>query len=289
MVQSRRCGGAASPASRPCLVGVPSGIIASRAQYTALYLVKLDRFEKRLEVSFAKALVALALDDLVEHRADHRFGKDLQQQSFLAAIDEDLVARQPRQILAVPRQPFVDELVIRVRRIEECDAVPAKRLDGRINIPGRQRDMLDTLAVIGLKIFLDLVDAARMATRFIDRNADFAVRAGHRPAPDPGQFSFDVEIADLPKAEEPLIKAGPDIHAALMDVVRQVIDCGKADAARLLLNPRQRHKVDIVDRAAGAGTIDKVDQAAADPLDRRDVELHRADLALDRLGAQLDR
>ena len=33
-------------------------------------LVELDRLEQRLEVAFAEALVALALDDLEEDRAD---------------------------------------------------------------------------------------------------------------------------------------------------------------------------------------------------------------------------
>src|SRR6266852_1679378 len=41
-------------------------------------LVALDRFEERAEISFAKALIALALDDLEKDRADHRLGEDLQ-------------------------------------------------------------------------------------------------------------------------------------------------------------------------------------------------------------------
>ena len=50
----------------------------------------------------------------------------------------------------------------------------------------------------------------------------------------------------------------------------------------------QRQEIDIVDRVL-AVAIDEIDQAAADPLDRRDVQLHRADLAVHRLGAEPDR
>ena len=54
-----------------------------RRQHAALDLVQLDRLEQRAEVAFAEALVALALDDLEEDRADHRLRKDLQQQFAL--------------------------------------------------------------------------------------------------------------------------------------------------------------------------------------------------------------
>ena len=47
-------------------------------------------------------------------------------------------------------------------------------------------------------------------------------------------------------------------------------------------------EIDIVDRVL-AVAVDQIDQAAADPLDRRDVQLHRADLAVHRLGAEPDR
>ena len=47
-------------------------------------------------------------------------------------------------------------------------------------------------------------------------------------------------------------------------------------------------EIDIVDRVL-AIAVDEIDEAAADPLDRRDVELHRPDLAVHRLGAQRNR
>ena len=51
-----------------------------RAQHPATHLVALDRLEERLEVAFAKAVIALALDEFEEHRPPERgLRKDLQQ------------------------------------------------------------------------------------------------------------------------------------------------------------------------------------------------------------------
>src|SRR5579872_6487316 len=262
---------------------------ASRPQHAALHLVKLDRLKERLEIALAKAFVALAFDDLVKHRPNHRLGEDLPQQALLAAIDQDLVALQAIEVLAVARQPLVDQLVIGVGRVEEFDVAGTQRLDSAIDVRGRQSDVLDALAVIGLEIFLDLVNPARVAAGLVDRDADFAVGASQRAALDAGQLALNVEITNLPEIEEPLVEPGPHIHASLMDVVRQMVDRRQADALRRLLDARYRHKIDVVDRATRAVAVDEVDEAAADALDRRDVQLHRADPALDRLGAELDR
>src|SRR5690606_2488890 len=46
-------------------------------QHPALHLVALDALEQRLEIAFAEALVALALDDLEEDRPERIGGEDL--------------------------------------------------------------------------------------------------------------------------------------------------------------------------------------------------------------------
>src|SRR5690606_23018823 len=81
-------------------------------QYAAFHLVAFDRLEQGLEIALSEALVALALDDLEEDRPDAVLGEDLQQQLLLrlhVGIDEDLVAREPRHVLAVVGYAFVDE------------------------------------------------------------------------------------------------------------------------------------------------------------------------------------
>src|SRR3546814_13910473 len=52
---------------------------APALQHAALDLVALDALEQGLEVAFAEAFVALALDDLEEARAERVRGEDLQQ------------------------------------------------------------------------------------------------------------------------------------------------------------------------------------------------------------------
>ncbi len=52
------------------------------------------------------------------------------------------------------------------------------------------------------------------------------------------------------------------------------------------------HEVHVVDgkvTAIAGIAIDQVDEASADALDRGNVELHRADLAVERLGAEIQR
>src|SRR6185312_248000 len=91
-------------------------------QNPALHLVPFDTLEQRLEISLAETFVALALDDLEEDRADAVLGEDLQQQAllrFLVGVDQDLVLRQPRHVLAVPGDALVDHLEIGVGGVEE--------------------------------------------------------------------------------------------------------------------------------------------------------------------------
>src|SRR5215469_8862533 len=142
-------------------------------------LVTLDRFEKGAKIAFAEAFVALALDDLEEDRADHGFGEDLQQQalsSYRGAVDQDSVAAQPREILAVSGDTAVDRLVIGVGDRHERDAARFQSLDGRIDVCGGQRDVLDALAVIGFEIFGDL---RLVVGALVDRDPDLPARARH--------------------------------------------------------------------------------------------------------------
>src|SRR5215470_2250263 len=65
-----------------------------RRKDPTLNLVFLDRLEQRLEVSLAKAVVALPLDELEEDRADHGLGENLQQDLGCAAVDHALAVNE---------------------------------------------------------------------------------------------------------------------------------------------------------------------------------------------------
>src|SRR5690606_13602804 len=120
--------------SLPCSAWI-RGIRVIRGQvlqHPALHLVALDALEQGLEVAFAEAFIALALDDLEEDRAERVGGEDLQQLAlpgFRVGVDQDLVLRQPRQVLAVVRDALLDHLEIGVRRVQEFHALRAHLLD----------------------------------------------------------------------------------------------------------------------------------------------------------------
>ena len=60
---------------------IPPIRLVGRGQHPAAHLVQLHRLEQRLEVAFAKAFVAFALDELKEDRAQLVLAEDLQQQT----------------------------------------------------------------------------------------------------------------------------------------------------------------------------------------------------------------
>src|SRR5688572_29835154 len=66
------------------------GIATSPLQHAPLDLIGLDRLEQGLEVAFAEAVVALALDELEEDRPDRRLAEPLQQDLRVAAFDDAL-------------------------------------------------------------------------------------------------------------------------------------------------------------------------------------------------------
>src|ERR1700733_5758098 len=80
--------------------------------------------------------------------------------------------------------------------------------------------MLNALAAIDVEIFLDL---AGIAGVLVDRDPYLAIGAGQRPREQAGGAALDIEKANLPEIEQSLIEAGPDVHAAAMDVVGEVI------------------------------------------------------------------
>src|ERR1700677_5296015 len=87
--------------------------------------------------------------------------------------------------------------------------------------------MLNALAAIDVEIFLDL---AGIAGVLVDRDPNLAVGAGQRPREQAGGAALDIEKANLPEVEQSFIEAGPDVHAAAMDVVGEVIQIAQPGA-----------------------------------------------------------
>jgi hypothetical protein len=78
-----------------------------------------------------------------------------------------------------PGTRAVDALVVGVRRVEEAHLPRAQPLDRRVDVLGRQRDVLDALAVVGVEVLLDL---RFLVLRLVDGDADLAAGAGERAA-----------------------------------------------------------------------------------------------------------
>src|SRR5690348_17462937 len=103
----------------------------------ATHLVELDAFEQRLEITLAEALVALALNDLEEDRADHVLGEDLQQQTLplgRGAVHQDTPLLQLGDALFMAFDALGKQLVISVRRVLEGDAAAANDVDRFVDV-----------------------------------------------------------------------------------------------------------------------------------------------------------
>ena len=60
-----------------------SSFLDASLEDTAALLIEFDGFKQRLEISLAKSLVALALNDFKKDRANRVLGEDLQQDAAL--------------------------------------------------------------------------------------------------------------------------------------------------------------------------------------------------------------
>src|SRR6185312_4560930 len=159
-------------------------------------------------------------------------------------------------------------------------------IDRSVDVAGAERDVLDSLAFVFAQ---ELLDLALVVLALVERNPDLAAGRGHRLGEETRLLPLDVEVTDLAEVEEPLVEVGPDAHAAAVHVVRQMVDVGQ-------LRVRGRHalapvwmevEVDLVDRAPVTIEIDEEKPRAADPLDRRDVELAVALVHFDAGRAEL--
>jgi hypothetical protein len=94
------------------------------------------------------------------------------------AVDQDAIALQPRDVLAMLWQARIDLLEIGAgRRRHERKASGAQGFDGLVDVLGAAGDVLDALAAIDAEI-LDLAGPARV---LVDRNPDFSIGTGQRP------------------------------------------------------------------------------------------------------------
>src|SRR5258708_28059990 len=251
--------------------------------HAAALLMELDGFEQRLKIPFAEGLVALALNDLEEDRADRILGENLQQDpGFVVAVDENSATLKLGHRFTVTFHPRIDTFVVGRGSFLEFDAAAAQGIHRLVDIVGTQGDVLNAFAFVLVQIFFDL---ALVVLALVDGDANLAAGRGERAREQTGLLAFDAEVANFPEVEQLFAKTGPHVHVAALDVVSEVIDAKQAHG-NMRLGVDDRYEVDIVD-GARAVAIDQIDQAAADPFDRRDIEFHRTRRDRSGFGTQI--
>src|SRR5690606_13648470 len=172
-----------SAVRRPPFFARPlSAVRRSPSEDPSPNLIQFDGFEKRLEVAFAEALVAFALNNFEEDRSDHVLRENLQQQPLALlriAVDQNAALAQLFDLLAVAGHARIDPFVVRIRRILELNALASQHIDRGKDIVGAERDVLNAFALILAQVFLDL---RLVVLRLVDRNANTPARARHRTA-----------------------------------------------------------------------------------------------------------
>src|SRR5215472_17126458 len=101
----------------------------------AAHLVELDALEQCLESAFAETLVALALDNLEEDRADDVPGEDLKQQALPLggrSVHQYLALLELCDVLFMAFDTLGQQIVICIRSVLELDAALADDIHGLV-------------------------------------------------------------------------------------------------------------------------------------------------------------
>src|SRR5690606_27340712 len=120
-----------------------------------------------------------------------------------------------------------------------------------------------------LQVFDDL---ALLVLRFVERDTNLAAGRGDGAADQPGYAAVDVEVVDLPEAEQVAVEIPPLVHVAAIDVVSEVVEIVEAHALGPRIALAQPVEFGVVGRALLAVRVDEIDERAADADDRRRID-----------------
>ena len=172
------------------------------------------------------------------------------------------------------RQPVLEHFIVGGGwRGHEFEPTRFQAVPARIQVIANQCDVLNALAVVCHQEFFDLPGA--LGGFLIQGNANFAVRRGQCLGQQARVFTLDVEITNLPKIENRFVEIGPVLHAAAIDVVRQMIDSSEPASLGVPVHALEELEIDVVDRIAFLVSIDEIQRCAANAFDGRQTQLHR--------------
>ena len=200
-------------------------------------MLALDGFEEGLEVALAKALRALALDDLEEHRrtVDHRLGEELKQVAFFVAVDQDAELAQRLEVFLDFADAVEDIVVVVVRHVEELHATVLQGGHRADDVVGGDGDVLHARALVEVDVLLDLGFLAAFR-RLVDRELDAAVAVAHHLGHERGVLRRNVLVVkrhELGKAHHLGVEFAPGVHLAPADVADHVVDVLEAHGCGL--------------------------------------------------------
>ena len=144
-------------------------------------MLNLDRFEQTLEVSRAKSLVVVPLDDLEEQSGSvlNRLGEDLEKIALLVIIYEDFKLLQGFNVLlhlnASMLQAFAKSLIIGIGNSQELYSSIFECSDSLDDIWSRECDVLNTSSSVVIAELLNLRFTLTIS-RFIDGHLYFFVK-----------------------------------------------------------------------------------------------------------------
>jgi len=105
-----------------------------------------------------------------------------------------------------------------------------------VDAVGEHGDVLDALALVLVQIFIDLGFFIRA---LVQRDAHHAIGRGQRLGYQAGLGTLDVEVADFAEVEQALVVIGPFLHVAEIQVMREMVDEGEAEALRVAIHAGQ--------------------------------------------------
>ena len=167
-----------------------------------------------------------------------------------------------------------------------------KPIAGRRQVVATEGDVLDAFTVVANQELFDLTASIGPRQRdgfLVEGDADLAVRRGHGSRHQSGFLALDFESPYLVEIEEPLVVVGPMVHAAPVDVVREMVDHLQAHAPRVPVDPGQEREVDVVDAVSILPAVYEVQGGATDVSDAGQAQFHGAARVIDGLGPEPQR
>jgi hypothetical protein len=231
-MNARKCQNLHQPYSHP-----PSN------QVTPGILLPFNRLKQALEVSRAKPIEVVALDNLNKHRrpVHQMLSEELQQVPTLVKVDENIQTLEHLKVLVELEsrflEPHLHRVVVRFGHLDKLDAASFQVGNVAHDIIRSQRNMLDARAAVKVDVFLNLALLFTLG-RLVDGHLDHVVWRAHDDALERRVLGAYVLVVDAPEAVETehlFVVFARAFHFIPVLVADAVVDCFEFDLRQILL------------------------------------------------------